>query len=172
MLIFYYLGQKIMKKEKSKSTRLLYLIAISCLLIFAILVASAIIDIGNKLRNTNDTFGKYIEIGFYALMALIIIFGIIRPIYIIFRSPDLSIITVENQNTKMAIRTYKKVAKIIVKNNDLKEDESYAWVKRSKAGPEWTVTCSSSEAADAHVQTWNGSSDIFGKIDLKMPCTQ
>ena len=123
MLIFYYLGQKIMKKEKSKSTRLLYLIAISCLLIFAILVASAIIDIGNKLRNINDTFGKYIEIGFYALMALIIIFGIIRPIYIIFRSPDLSIITVENQNSKMAVRTYKKVAKIIVKNNDLKEDE-------------------------------------------------
>lgn len=111
-----------MKKE-NKSTRLLYIAAISSLIIFAVLVISAVIDIGEKIRRVNDTFGMYLEIAFYVLMALLIIFGMIRPIFLILKSPDLSIITVENQDTKEAYKVYKRVAKTIVKNNELPKDQ-------------------------------------------------
>ena len=67
--------------------------------------------------------GYYVEIGFYALVLLLIYLLIIRPIYIILKSPDLCIVTSMDEKDSRAISIYKKVAKNIVKNNDLPEEE-------------------------------------------------
>ncbi|MBR6071857.1 MAG: DUF697 domain-containing protein [Acholeplasmatales bacterium] len=106
------------RKEKT-GRRILYVLAITSLIIFALLIVDAILDIGSRLRNINE----YLEYGFYALMVLFIIFGIIRPIVIIVKSPSLSIATSTDTPHDEAVKIYKKVAKVIVKNNDLPEDQ-------------------------------------------------
>ena len=111
-----------MKKNSRKdntSRRILYVLAITSLIIFAVLIADAVMDIGTKLRG----YSEYLEYGFYALMVLFIIFGIIRPIVIIVKSPSLSIATSTETSHDEAVKIYKKVAKVIVKNNDLPEDQ-------------------------------------------------
>ena len=111
-----------MKKNSRKdntSRRILYVLAITSLIIFAVLIVDAVMDIGTKLRG----YSEYLEYGFYALMVLFIIFGIIRPIVIIVKSPSLSIATSTETSHDEAVKIYKKVAKVIVKNNDLPEDQ-------------------------------------------------
>lgn len=108
-----------MKKKKDKSKLLFYIIAITCLIIFTLILLSSILDIGEKLRNISI----YLEYGFYVLTIILIIVGIIWPIVAIVKSPSLSIVTSLDDRSREAIRVYKKVAKVIVKNNDLPEEE-------------------------------------------------
>ncbi len=108
-----------MKKKKDKSRYLFYLIAIGCLIILALIVLSSIMDIGEKLR----TISIYLEIGFYVLVVLIIYLAIIHPIIVIVKSPSLSIVTTMDEKDSKAVAVYKKVAKNIVKNNDLPQDQ-------------------------------------------------
>ena len=74
-----------MKKNKSKY--LWYLIGITVLLLFIIILIASILDLGEKIRKIS----KYLEYGFYGIIILLIIFGIIRPIIIIVGSPSLKI---------------------------------------------------------------------------------
>ena len=108
--------------KKDKSRFLFYVIAIGCLIVFAIMVISSVLDIGEKIRAFAD-WGIYVEIGFYVLVFLLVYLLIIRPIVIILKSPDLSIVTSMDEKDSRAIAIYKKVAKNIVKNNDLPEEE-------------------------------------------------
>ena len=108
--------------KKDKSRFLFYVIAIGCLIVFAIMVISSVLDIGEKIRAFAD-WGIYVEIGFYILVFLLVYLLIIRPIVIILKSPDLSIVTSMDERDSRAIAIYKKVAKNIVKNNDLPEEE-------------------------------------------------
>jgi len=107
-----------MKKDRTKY--LWYSVAIGALIIFALLILSSILDIGEKLRNISNI----LEYTFYALVAFIIIFVIIRPIVIIVKSPSLSIITATEKNSNKAYNIYKKVAKNIVKYNDVSKEET------------------------------------------------
>lgn len=108
-----------MRKKKDKTKYLWYTIAIGILIIFLLIMLSSILNIGEKLRNIS----LYLEIGFYVLVILIILLAIVRPILIIVKSPSLSIITTTDKHTKSAYATYKKVAKNIIKNNELPNDE-------------------------------------------------
>ena len=110
------------KVKKDKSRFFFYVLAIGCLIVFAIILLSSVLDIGEKIR-AFASWGIYVEIGFYALVLLLIYLLIIRPIYIILKSPDLSIVTSMDEKDSRAISIYKKVAKNIVKNNDLPEEE-------------------------------------------------
>ncbi|MBQ9520490.1 MAG: DUF697 domain-containing protein [Acholeplasmatales bacterium] len=110
-------------RKESKSKYLWYVIAISSLVLFAVIMLSAVLNIGSKIRSLNESFGLYLEIGFYALMVLVLVFGIIRPIIIIVKSPSLAIITTVDDRSRKTISTYKKVAKVIVKNNELPLDQ-------------------------------------------------
>ena len=56
-------------KKNNKSRFVWYVVGISCLLIFALMLVSSMINIGEKLRQVN----KWVEIGFYALVAFIVI---------------------------------------------------------------------------------------------------
>ena len=106
-------------KKRNKTKFLWYMMAVGVLLIFSLILLSSLIDIGERLRNIS----MYVEIGFYVLVAFVIIFAIIRPIVIIVKSPSLSIVTLGNADEKKSVRIYKKVAKNIVANNDLPQEQ-------------------------------------------------
>ncbi len=109
-----------MKKiKKDHSKYIYYVIGIGVLLLFLIILISSLLDIGEKLRRISP----YAEYGFYALVVLLTYLGIIQPIIIIVRSPSLSIATSLDQSNPKAVAIYKKVAKNIVKSNELPEEE-------------------------------------------------
>ncbi|MDE5545969.1 MAG: hypothetical protein K2I88_00740, partial [Anaeroplasmataceae bacterium] len=111
-----------MKKVKAKKDRskfIYYVIAVGVLLLFLIILISSLLDIGEKLRNIS----VYLEYGFYGLVVLLFYFIILQPIIIILKSPSLSIATSLDQNNPKAVAIYKKVAKNIVKSNELPEEE-------------------------------------------------
>ena len=115
-------------KIRNRTKYLWYTIAIGCLIIFSLILLSSILNIGERLRKISI----YLEIGFYVLIVLVVLLAIVRPIVIIVKSPSLSIITVENKNTNKAMITYKKVAKNIIKNNELPSDEVMMLTKYRK----------------------------------------
>lgn len=108
-----------MKKKKDRTKVLYYIIAVGCLTIFALILLSSVMDIGEKLRRIS----LYLEIGFYILVVFVIYFAIIHPITVIVKSPSLSIVTTMDKKDSRAIAIYKKVAKNIVKNNHLPEEQ-------------------------------------------------
>ena len=106
-------------KSKSKIKFLWYTLAIASLILFALILLSSVLDIGEKLRSKSE----WLEYGFYALVVLFVVVFIIRPIVIIVKSPSLAIITAEEELSPKAFSIYKKVAKNITKHNDLSTDE-------------------------------------------------
>ncbi len=108
-----------MKKKKDRTKVLYYVIAAGCLFLFLMLLLSSLLDIGERLRNVS----KYLEYGFYIIFVLVFILLIVRPIYIIVKSPSLSIATSLEQNDPKVYAIYKKVSKNIVKNNNLPSDD-------------------------------------------------
>ncbi len=107
------------KNKKDKTKVLFYVIAIGCILLFLLLVVSALLDVGERLRRISE----WLEYGFYILFVLIFYLVIIQPIIIIVKSPSLSIATSLDQNDPKAVAIYKKVAKNICKSNDLPAEE-------------------------------------------------
>ena len=105
--------------KKSKNRFIFYVIAIGCLLLFLLMVLSALLNIGEKLR----VIHPWLEYGFYILFALIFYLAILQPIIYIVRSPSLSIATSLEPTDSKRIAIYKKVAKNIVKSNDLPYEE-------------------------------------------------
>lgn len=103
---------------EKKTKYIWYLIAICCLILFALILISSLIDIGEKLRQIHWS----VEVVFYCICALLIFFGIINPIRIIMTSPDLKIVTSFDQEDPRIYKTYKMVAKNIVQNNELPEE--------------------------------------------------
>ncbi len=103
---------------EKKTKYIWYLIAICCLILFALILISSLIDIGEKLRQIHWS----VEVVFYCICALLIFFGIINPIRIIMTSPDLKIVTSFDQGDPRIYKTYKMVAKNIVQNNELPEE--------------------------------------------------
>lgn len=111
----------IMKKIKkdNKAKILFYIVGIGCLIVFLLMMLSSILDIGDRLRKIS----VYLEIGFYVVFALIFLLLIVYPIVTIVASPSLSIATSLDPTDAKAIAIYKKVAKNIVKNNDIPHEQ-------------------------------------------------
>lgn len=107
-------------KSKNKSRFFFYVIAIGCLIIFLLMVLSSILDIGDRLGKIS----VYLEIAFYVVFALVFFLLIVQPIIIIVASPSLSIATSLDPNDNRAVAIYKRVAKNIVKNNDLPQEDN------------------------------------------------
>lgn len=89
------------------------------LILFAIILISSIMDIGEKLRSVN----VWVEVAWYVLCVVLIWFGLIRNLFIIFRSPSFQIVTSLDKEDYRVKKIYKQVAKNIVKNNDLPEKD-------------------------------------------------
>lgn len=104
---------------KDKSRYFFYVIGIGVLIIFLLMVLSSILNIGERLRNISI----YLEYAFYVLFALIFVLLIVYPIVVIVAAPSLSIATTLDKNDARNIAIYKKVAKNIVKANELPHEE-------------------------------------------------
>ena len=117
-----------MKKKRKSYKYLFYIIAIGVLIVFSLILLSSVLSLGEKLRKISI----YLEIGFYVLIVLLITLLIIRPIVIIVKSPSLQIVTSTEKNTNKAYRIYKKVAKNIINNNDLPNEQVLMLTKYHK----------------------------------------
>ncbi len=107
---------------EKKTKYIWYSIAICSLILFFLILLSSVIDVGEKLRNISVV----LEILFYVLVVAIVFLGIVNPIRIIVSSPSLKIATSLDQNDPKVYQIYKQVAKNIVKNNDLNEEQTKA----------------------------------------------
>lgn len=110
------------KAKKNKFSPIWYVLGVGSILVILLFVISSVINVGEKFRGLGE-YGKYIEWGFYGLVAILLWFLLINPIRIIVFSPDLSIITTFDEDSNKYNGLYKKVAKNIVKNNELSEDD-------------------------------------------------
>ena len=95
------------------------LIGIGVLIFLLLILVSNVLDVGEKLRNIN----KYLEYGFYVLSVLLLFFLIINPIRIILFAPTFSIVTVLDEENNKNYKVYKKVAKTLLENKDLDEND-------------------------------------------------
>lgn len=99
-----------------KKTRYIwYVVGISAILVFVLMLLSSVLNVGERLRNISI----YLEIVFYIFVVLLVFFGIINPIRIIVCSPSLAIATTLDKNDNKTYKIYKSVSKNIIKNNDL-----------------------------------------------------
>ena len=99
-----------------KKTRYIwYVIGISAILVFVLMLLSSVLNVGERLRNISI----YLEIVFYVFVVLLVFFGIINPIRIIVCSPSLAIATSLDKNDNRTYKIYKSVSKNIIKNNNL-----------------------------------------------------
>lgn len=109
-----------MKKEKTKNrNKIWYLIAFGVILLFLLILASSLINVGERLRSVN----QYLEYAFYVLSFLLVYFLIINPIRIILVSPAFSIETVMDKPSRRRYATYKKVANNLMAREDISQKE-------------------------------------------------
>ena len=107
--------------KKRRFSPMWYVLGIGGVLVILLFVASSVINVGEKFRGLGS-YGKYIEWGFYILVVILLWILIFNPIRIIVTSPDLSVITTFDSDDKKYNHLYKKVAKNIVKNNELSDE--------------------------------------------------
>lgn len=110
------------KKQKSVFNRLWIAIGIGAALFMLLILVSDVLDVGEKLRGAGDV-GKYLEIAFYILTAILFYVLIINPIRIILFSPSFSVVTTLDEENPKNIRVYKHIVKNLVENNYIVEEE-------------------------------------------------
>jgi hypothetical protein len=106
--------------KKKDSTKIFwYLVAIGFALLFILILVSSVLDVGERLRNIH----AYVEYAFYGIAVILIYTLILRPIHIIFFSPSFSVeTTIENQK-KINMPLYRRVAKRLIDGGMLPDEE-------------------------------------------------
>ena len=106
--------------KKKDSTKLFwYLVAIGFALLFILILVSSILDVGERLRNIH----AYVEYAFYGISVILVYALILRPIHIIFFSPSFSVETTIDQEKKINMPLYRRVAKRLIDGGMLPEEE-------------------------------------------------
>lgn len=111
--------RNIKKNKKDRKNMWWIMIGIGCLIILFLIILSSILNVGERLRKIS----VYVEIGFYVVAFLLVYLLIINPLRIIIFAPTYSIVTTLDKNSNKNYRTYKKLAKSIVRSNDLDEKD-------------------------------------------------
>ena len=109
--------------NKKKKNIFWILIIIGVITLFLLMLASSILNIGDRLRNILIWEIPVFEYLFYLLCALLLWFLIINPILIIVFSPSLSIATTLDKDSAKARKIYKNVSKNILKNPSILSKE-------------------------------------------------
>lgn len=109
--------------EKKKKNLFWILIAIGVIILFLLILASSVLNIGDRLHGILIFNLPLLEYLFYLLCAILIWFLIINPILIILFSPSLSIATTLDKDSPKAHKIYKSVTKNILKNPDILNEE-------------------------------------------------
>ena len=109
--------------DKKKKNIFWILIIVGVILLFLLMLASSILNIGDRLRVILIYNIPVFEYLFYLLCALLIWFLIINPILIITLSPSLSIATTLEKDSLKARKIYKTVSKNLLKNPSILNEE-------------------------------------------------
>lgn len=104
---------------KKKINTFWILIGIGSLIFILMILVSNVLDVGEKLRSIN----VYVEYAFYVLSVVLLYFLILNPLRIILFAPTFSIVTVLDKDNNKSYKVYKKVAKTLIENNSLDEDD-------------------------------------------------
>lgn len=104
---------------KKKINTFWILIGIGSLIFILMILVSNVLDVGEKLRSIS----VYVEYAFYALSVVLLYFLILNPLRIILFAPTFSIVTVLDKDNNKSYKVYKKVAKTLIENNSLDEDD-------------------------------------------------
>lgn len=105
--------------ENKTSKRLWIAVGIGVILLMLLIIVASIINLGERLALIH----RYVAYGFYGLSFILVWFLIINPIRIIMFSPAFNIETVLDKPSKKRYLTYKKVAKNLMKNDDISQRE-------------------------------------------------
>ena len=105
-----------------KRSILWIVIGIGAALFLLLMLLSDVIATGEKIGKINE----YLEYGFYILSALLFYILILNPIRIILFSPSFSIVTVLDEENKRNFKVYKKIAKNLIDNNYIPEEDIVA----------------------------------------------
>ncbi len=104
---------------KNKKKYLWYLVGIGTLFLLSMMMLSSVLDIGDRLAKIS----VYLEYSFYVVISVMIFFLVINPIRIVVFSPSLCIATAMEKDSNKSKKIYKRVAKNILDNNELTEEE-------------------------------------------------
>ena len=102
-----------------KNNRFWVMILIGVGIVILLMVVSSAISLGEKLR----TIHPFVEMGFYVLYAILVYVLIINPIRIILFAPTFSITTTMDEEHHASSHVYRKVAKNMIENNMLSDQE-------------------------------------------------
>lgn len=85
------------------------------------IILSAVLDLGDRIASVHI----YLEYAFYGISGILFIILFLRPLLIVLLSPSFSMdhLFTEEQNAKKNYRMYKKVAKNLMKEDYLSEEE-------------------------------------------------
>lgn len=111
---------------KRKINTFWILIGIGSVIFILMILISNVLDVGEKLRGISI----YVEYAFYVLSVLLLYYLILNPLRIILFAPSFSIVTVLDQDNKKSYKVYKKVAKTLLSNPNLDDDDK----KKIKSG--------------------------------------
>ncbi|MDY0075177.1 MAG: DUF697 domain-containing protein [Acholeplasmataceae bacterium] len=121
-----------MNKKKDSTKIFWYAIAIGFILLFILILLSSILDVGERLRSVHP----YVEYGFYGVAFLLVYFLIIRPVHIILFSPAFSVETTLDESKRINHGIHRRVAKRILQDDTLKEDDIVRINDALKSNPE------------------------------------
>jgi len=121
-----------MKKKKDTTKTFWYAIAIGFILLFVLILLSSILDVGDRLRAVHP----YVEYGFYGLSFILVYLLILRPVHIILFSPAFSVETTLDDAKVINHGVHKKVAKHLLEDPNLSEDNQTRLNDALKSNPE------------------------------------
>lgn len=106
---------------KKISKKFWIFLGIAAVFFLVMIIISAVLDLGEKLRNIHP----YVEYGFYGVSAILFIILFIRPLFMIIFAPSFSLdeLFSEEENAKKNYSMYKKVAKNLMEEDIISDEE-------------------------------------------------
>lgn len=101
--------------KKDSTVKLWYAVGIGVVLLILMIIVSSILQVGDRLTQLH----VYAAYAFYGLSGILLYLLILRPVWIILYSPSFSIATTLDKNPKRNYRTYKAIAKRMMKHKDI-----------------------------------------------------
>lgn len=106
---------------KKISKKFWIFLGIAAVFFLVMIIISAVLDLGEKLRNIHP----YVEYTFYGVSAILFIILFIRPLFMIIFAPSFSLdeLFSEEENAKKNYSMYKKVAKNLMEEDIISDEE-------------------------------------------------
>ncbi|MDY0024313.1 MAG: DUF697 domain-containing protein [Candidatus Izemoplasmatales bacterium] len=115
-------------------------LGIASVFFLIMIIVSSVLDLGERLRNVD----VYLEYAFYGVAGILFIILFVRPLFLIIFSPTFSLdeLFTEEENAKKNYTLYKKVAKNLLNEDYLSEEDKTALTESMSDALELKMTLS------------------------------